>query len=507
MAFQRNHVSDAERLGIGLHVFRYKSGYGVVTNLARKYMVSRWFIYYCYLQFLLLLDIQKEWPESLTPRYGHYESLEERVLSLYLDTEASLSGVRRVLNNLFGQEVCIGRISEIINDYGRMLESSETVTCRVKLICDEIFIGSPILVTVEPSSGYILSLELVESRDKETWGACWIELVDNETGYIERIIADQAKGLLGGIELLFEEHGKVKLVFQGDMFHLIMRLVAGIRQAKRKAYAAIEKEYDALNTFERAKRERVLHKRLKQDETAHGAAEQWMQWYDDSLYLFRELQEVLRIVDMETGELRRKAEVIADVDTILALLEHEIGAEKIQKGARYIRTHHEALLHYFDEVEVAAEELNAAIAEREVRHAMFRLYACQQQMYTAYGQRKRGLQAYKAALEHSLSDRLGEAEYRRVYHRVEQTLSSIIRSSSMVENTNSRLRRFFDSARSQINQNRLNLIRFYLNHKPFERGEKRRGKTAAQLFHGDEASSEHWLSVLRAKKAQQAAVG
>jgi len=125
-------------------------------------------------------------------------------------------------------------------------------------------------------------------------------------------------------------------------------------------------------------------------------------------------------------------------------------------------------------------------------------------LYTAYGQRKRGLNAHKAALEQRLSDRLGEAEYRRVYQLVEQTLSSIIRSSSMVENTNSRLRRFFDSARGQINQSRLNLIRFYLNHTRFERG-RRRGKTAAQLFHGDEASSEHWLSILRAKKAQKAA--
>ena len=139
-----------------------------------------------------------------------------------------------------------------------------------------------------------------------------------------------------------------------------------------------------------------------------------------------------------------------------------------------------------------------------MRQCVFRLYAYQQQLYTAYGQRKRLLHAQKAALEQRLSERLGEAEYRRVYHIVEQTLSSIFRSSSMVENTNSRLRRFFDSARNQINQARLNLIRFYLNHKLFERG-RRRGKTASQLFHGDEALSEHWLSILLSKKAQKAA--
>lgn len=504
MAFQRNHVSNAERLEIGLHVFRYKSRYGLITNLARKYMVSRWFIYYCYLQVLLLLDIEKENQESVKPQYGYYKSLDARVLSLYLDTEASLSGVKKTLKNLFGQEVCIGRISEILNEYGNRLESSETVTCRVTFISDEIFIGTPILVTVEPLSSYILSVELVARRDKETWGACWIELIDNETGHIERIIADQAKGLLGGIDLLCDESGKAKVIFQGDMFHIIMRLVAGITQAKRKAYSAIEKEYDALAQFERAKSERVLQHRLETYEQAQAEAENWIQCYDESVYLFRELQEVLRIVDMKSGELRHKADVIAEVETILALLEHEIDSEKIQKGAEYIRKHQDALLQYFDEVEAAAEELNEAIVGSEVRQCLFRLYAYQQQLYTAYGRRKRFLNVQKAALEHILSELVGEAESRRLYHRVEQTLSSIFRSSSMVENTNSRLRRFFDSARSQINQARLNLIRFYLNHKRFERG-RRRGKTAAQLFHGDEASSEHWLSMLLSKKAQNAA--
>lgn len=100
---------------------------------------------------------------------------------------------------------------------------------------------------------------------------------------------------------------------------------------------------------------------------------------------------------------------------------------------------------------------------------------------------------------------LEQAEYDRLSQLVEQTLSPIIRSSSMVENTNSRLRRFFDSARGQINQKRLNLIRFYLNHKPFERG-RRQGKSPAQLFHGQEASHDHWLTMLQTKKAEKAAV-
>jgi len=96
--------------------------YGLVTDLARKYLVSRWFIYYCYFQFLLLLDIQREQRACLKPAYGCCQSLEGRVLSLYLDTEASISGIKRSLKNLFGQEVNVERISEILNEYGRYVE-------------------------------------------------------------------------------------------------------------------------------------------------------------------------------------------------------------------------------------------------------------------------------------------------------------------------------------------------------------------------------------------------
>ena len=39
MAFQRNHVSDAERIEIGLQVFQKQSVYGVATDLARKYVI------------------------------------------------------------------------------------------------------------------------------------------------------------------------------------------------------------------------------------------------------------------------------------------------------------------------------------------------------------------------------------------------------------------------------------------------------------------------------------
>ena len=407
------------------------------------------------------------------------------------------------MKNLLGQEVSVGRISEILNEYGSYVERRETVAVRIKLISEEIFLGTPVLVTVEPLSGDILGLDLADRRDQETWGACWLELVDNETGYLERILADQAKGVVGGIELVCDDPEKK---YQSDLFQVIMRLVSGIWRAERKAYSAIGKEYAAADKFARAKSEQVFAKRLKKYETVKAKADQWIRWYDDSVYLFRELQEGLRMVDMKSGELRRKGEVMLALEAILELFDQEIADEKIQKAADSIRDHQEALLQYFDEVEAADVSRRAAIPDGEIRHGLLRMSASHQQLAVAYGQRKRYLEAQGDSLPQTLLTHVDQAEYARLSQLVEQTLSSIIRASSRGENTNSRLRRFFDSASGQINQHRLHRIRFYLNHKPFERG-RRQGQSPAQLFHGQEASPVHWLTMLQAKKAEKTAVG
>ncbi|HRK27468.1 MAG TPA: hypothetical protein PK239_09280 [Chitinophagales bacterium] len=69
-----------------------------------------------------------------------------------------------------------------------------------------------------------------------------------------------------------------------------------------------------------------------------------------------------------------------------------------------------------------------------------------------------------------------------------QNLQSLLtksnRSSSMIETANSCLKPFLRAARGQISQERLNLIRRYLNHCPYERSRvaDRKGFSPYQLF-------------------------
>ena len=73
--------------------------------------------------------------------------------------------------------------------------------------------------------------------------------------------------------------------------------------------------------------------------------------------------------------------------------------------------------------------------------------------------------------------------------------ASIHRTSSMVENLNSRLRDYF-FLRQQIGSSYLDLLRFFFNHHPFTRSEhpERVGKTPTELLTGE--PHLHWLELL-----------
>ncbi len=78
------------------------------------------------------------------------------------------------------------------------------------------------------------------------------------------------------------------------------------------------------------------------------------------------------------------------------------------------------------------------------------------------------------------------------------------RTSSMIENFNSRLSPYF-FLRREIGYGYLNLLRFYLNHTPFLRSDKqhRVGKTPTEILTGK--SHQDWLEMLGFERFKRAA--
>ena len=86
-----------------------------------------------------------------------------------------------------------------------------------------------------------------------------------------------------------------------------------------------------------------------------------------------------------------------------------------------------------------------------------------------------------------------------VFHSIEIAVNEVItqtpRASSIVENLNSRLRNYF-FLRRHIGNDYLHLLRFFLNHRRFQRSDRpeRIGKSPAELLNGK--AHPHWLELL-----------
>jgi hypothetical protein len=82
-----------------------------------------------------------------------------------------------------------------------------------------------------------------------------------------------------------------------------------------------------------------------------------------------------------------------------------------------------------------------------------------------------------------------------LFDAVRRALAQTPRSSSLVENLNSRLRNYF-TLRRHLNDSYLSLLQFFLNHRCFMRSQRaeRKGKSPRELMTGQ--AHPHWLTLL-----------
>ena len=87
------------------------------------------------------------------------------------------------------------------------------------------------------------------------------------------------------------------------------------------------------------------------------------------------------------------------------------------------------------------------------------------------------------------------AKFHALFDAVSRAMAQTPRSSSLVENLNSRLRTYF-TLRRHLGGSYLDLLRFFLNHRRFLRSRraKRNGKSPRELMTG--SGHPHWLTLL-----------
>jgi hypothetical protein len=471
--------------------------WGAITLLAEEYEISRPFIYSLLSTFKELLENQfapKEKPSSLSK-----EAIEAKILAYRFEGKSSIDGIYTLMKRDGLPFSSTGSISQILTRLGKSLSNTLENKGEPQLLVfadDEVFSkSSPILITVDPVSSAILSIELTEHRTADVWKDHLNNLVAH--GFSPRLITSD-----GGIALK-AAHNDIfaDIPWQLDTFHGIAhRLGDWNRRLEKSVNTCIKNVEKRENTLASAKNEEIIDKRLNDCFKLDEKKSQAIDLYDDFNYLYQIIIHQLTTFD-STGELREKDQAEGEIEAALDLMA-SIDHKTINKEAILIKKTLPDLLIYFDDAPEAFARCQELTDNKEAIQAL----ALAWQWNKAVIKSKVTDRKHHAIEQRNLHLQLAELfigdkkQFIQLKKAVYAELDQIIQASSMVECINSILRPYLNASRNQVTQEFLNLFMFYHNHRRYHAG-KRKGKTPMELLTG-KTQKEDWITLLQ-KQAKE----
>lgn len=454
------------------------SGTESICNMAKENKVSRKFIYQQ--KEKAKAGINQAFSEDSPSDVLFYIPVTKAwliqvVLALVLVCHSSFRGVIVFFRDILDKKISLGTIHNIVQDAietAQDLQKNEDLSPIKAAAHDEIFQGNqPVLggVCLDSTYTYILSSE--EKRDATTWG---VHLLDCKEKRFDPdyTICDGGKGLRAG-----QREAMPEVPCNGDVFHIEMEMGKVSRKLENKAYRAI-KEVDKLNKAMQGKKKptiEALEKAMEKEKEAIDLADnfqviqQWMQ-YDllETNGMNQETRhECYDFIVTELQHMETNANAVYDIRPIRVALQKQ----KVDLLGFAIRLD---------------DDLWGIALEHKQPIDLIRQVASLQKMSSKTSRYWQKHAALQSALGASFMPAMkAVAQWRRGFHR----------ASSLVENLNSRLRQYF-FLRRQIGGGYLDLLRFYFNHRVYERSQhsEREGHSPAELMTGKK--HPHWLELL-----------
>jgi len=402
----------------------------------------------------------------------------QMIVALALICRGSYRGVIEFMRDLLGISISIGTVNNVLHSAAQragVINQDQDLSGIPVGLHDEIFQGStPVLAGVCAASTYCYLLVAAEHRDADTWG---VHLLDASRQGLKPAytIADAGQGLRAGQKAAWGD-----TPCHGDVFHIqhqyeglantLSRLAKGARSRRQKLEDRIG---------------RVGH-RGPDDELA------------EQLELERQAEtrasRLARNIRTLTQWLSHDVLALAGPDLAIRQMLFDFIVDELRRlepeDVRRIRPVRVALQNQRDDLLAFAGVLDGklatiaqthGIAEPLVREAcvLHRLPSTS----TAYWQGWNRLRAKLGTKFHALFEALS------------RTMAQTPRSSSLVENLNSRLRTYF-TLRRHLGGPYLCLLQFFLNHRRFMRSRRaeRAGKSPRELMTGQ--GHPHWLILL-----------
>jgi hypothetical protein len=484
---RRPDLDPQARIHIVMLAWLHQGVYGKMTEIANAYRISRTFLY----QLLLMATLQLEplfSDEKLLFQKDH-RHFEQLILLLRLEGTCSLLSIAAIVKALEYHPNSVGYLSQFFHSAGQALPSTLVMPSKtlVFYLSDEMFaIHAPILVTIDARSTTILNIELASDRSADTWRAHFAAL-ENHQFVSLGLASDRGLGLVAGYRAACD-----MALWVAEYFHEFRDFFEVLHQLERKAYTAIDKEYDATQKFARAKSEATLHKRLHHYDTAHHACEQAMALYDHLAMLLHLLREALQLCSPH-GRLRTQQDVRSELTLLLDMMA-ELDCAAVTTTLKPIRTHLDDIVVPFAQAEAIDTELRA-IVPHEACEFLVLAWHHEHLLYQSQAKQQRAHQREREFWLACAEGLVGDA-FDTLKALVFDKLDSIVRASSLVEMVNALIRPYLNSCKGQITQETLNLIMFYHNHRRYKSG-KRQGKAPIELLTGKPLEAPWWELLLQ----------
>lgn len=473
----------------------YFSVYGTIQGLSDKYSVSRQFIY----------DLRDELFLSTDSLFGlrkksedgkDKQSLLAWLLSLRLEGKSSIEGISEILKRFHFPNTSVGFISQELTRIGLKqgnILCTDIVGLRIVFCSDEIFSkGQAILITVDPVSLCILSIELSENRKGETWAAHWQRLLS--AGYVPLALCnDEGLGMSKGQEQVLPQ-----TVRQSDTFHAVShRLGLWVERLETLAFKSIETEYECLRLFENSKTDATFDKRALAYTKARQEAQRAIGLFDAFSFLYHCLLSPFQLFDNQ-GQLKNSDTELTDFDMALDLIK-TLGHKDINKEIKSIENAKKDLFLF-----MSVAQQTVALLARQVPQELLKTLclAWQTHKNAVKAKKKNRKQAFKRKEVYIIDQLKTEQQADKIdrFKEIVYTeLNKIIQSSASVECINSILRPYLNASKNQVSQPTLNLFMAYHNHRRFRAGE-RKGKIPFEILTGRKQEKD-WLELMLQKAA------
>ena len=400
------------------------------------------------------------------------------VLALFLICKSSYRDIKLFLKFVFDYDISLGNIFNILDDASGAAESinnSYDISKITDVASDEMFHrNKPVLNVVDIKSRFCILSTKEKSRDADTWGIRLLELQDE--GFNPNVsIIDQAKGLRNAYEYVLPD---TQLRF--DHFHMIMKLkdcarflnnrVKSIETEEVKLFIKLQNSKDeaAIDTLEKEfETKEQYHQQYKRIATQFKTLSQWLQ------------HDVLQLPGLSVEDREELYDFIVEQMQVLA----EEHPHRIKEVVASLINQKDALLSVIHELAAKLEMLTKKHnVNIKILWDICYLFRCSSDSINY------NLKVIE--IEKLIGDK-----YDLIEDDIREILEGTHRCSSMIENYNSRIRPYLSEMKS-FSQIRLNLIRFYLNHKPFLRAANsdNKGKTPAEILTGK--TLRNWIELL-----------